>query len=552
MDPTNNANKLQNVNKTTIRSGQVNIYTKSDSKQTNPSTPNANDRKIKQIVPLDSKKIKTLGIEETILSALTKFNGKERSLSKAKPLKYAQQPSKPTLLPASLTSLLVKRPRTGLPVQAPHIPSKPATIASVQSNVAAPVVGRKSPETPSTKKIHVLSNVLLNEHKLSLKDFSAIASPTPVSSANVSYVSQVANHGESPVPVKCEVVKFEGDPFTSNTETTEPPIEYITDDHIGDTIIEIPMNVDGGEEINDIQIVEEQTENKGVLRSLQNQSSELDSLRGFSSNDLKSSQNKCEYFQSEISAKPMASRTCSATMEMKDEQDIESDAHSEAAILCESSSDNESDLEELKREAQRIIELSECEPVTEAIRRTECVQTDSDGEHSDEERLIDAFLDSTISSFHIPFDARTDHSDDSSSDSSSDHDDDMFDTADNECNAFDDDDEPENQSIEVTEISIVKEECIEDQAADCSEMKQSKSPKRKIDDGSENCAGTTKRKKANTISEVSELNTDDMRQSQHQKAISEQAQLPTETHQGKIKLCLHFQLRNEDHFFIII
>lgn len=63
---------------------------------------------------------------------------------------------------------------------------------------------------------------------------------TPVNSSNVSYVSQVPNHGELPVPVKCEAVKLEYDPFSSNIITTEAPIEYITPDNIGDTIVEIP------------------------------------------------------------------------------------------------------------------------------------------------------------------------------------------------------------------------------------------------------------------------------------------------------------------------
>lgn len=48
--------------------------------------------------------------------------------------------------------------------------------ASTKSNTIASVV---LPEPPSTKKIHVLSDVTLT-HKLDLKDFSVFASSTPV------------------------------------------------------------------------------------------------------------------------------------------------------------------------------------------------------------------------------------------------------------------------------------------------------------------------------------------------------------------------------------
>lgn len=550
----NNGNKLQNANKTsTIRSNnQSAIYTQSDSKQTTSNTTNPNDRKIKQIVPLNSKKIKTLGIEQALFSAFTKFNGKERSLSKVKHPKNLHQPSKSTPTPSSssssaaLSSLLVNLPPQCESPVPMHISSSAATISSVPSNLC-----RTSPETPSTKKIHVLSNVLLNENKLSLKDFTAIASSTPVNSTNVSYVPQV------PVPIKCERVKLEDDPFTTPNTMVEIPTEIITADDINDitgSFIEIEANIDDDNDepdTDEMEIVEEeQTENKTV-RLLQKQTSEIDSLRGFSSNDLKCSQNKCEYLQNEIGTatptkkSPRKSRKTIAAHEYESDRISRTQScstlytNSEVAVDTCESSDNESDLEELKREAQRIIEISES--VTTPIQSPKCVQNDSldsSAEHIDAERLIDEFLDSTISSFHIPFAAHTaDHTDDDSSSDSdaSDHDEgNNFDADENEYHDFDDNELEENDDamIEITEIQVVKEEHIEEHSQDYSEEKPLKSQKRKNDDESEHNFGKTKRKKTNTISEVD----DTMHTTQDEpKAINEQIQIPTEIQQGKVR-----------------
>lgn len=525
MDPTKPyPKKLQYANKTS-RPNQV-AYTQSDSKQT-PNTTNSNDRKIKQIVPLDSKKIKTLGIEQTILSALNKFNGKDRCLAKAKSSKSAQQhhPSKSSSS-SSLASLMVKRPQIEAPVPL-HISSSIAKIASVPASVPS-VASRNSPETPSTKKIHVLSNVLLNDNKLSLRDFTAIASSTPVNNTNVAYVSQVPNHGE--LPIKCEALKFEDGTFASNT--AEEPTELITAVDYDESMIEIETNIDDeDEDIKEIEIVEEQMENN-VGRPLQQQSSVVDSLRGFSSTDLKSSRNKCEQMQYEISSKPTMSRTHSDSGSCRTLDTI-----SEAAESCEVASDNESDLEELEREAQRIIELNELESESAAAdQQSRLVEhedsIDSCDEHTDKERLIDEFLDSTINSFHIPFAAETNDSEDTSSDSDS-EDDVHFDTNDhNEYNDLDED-EPETQIIEVTEIDLVKEERVEE-PLHYHETSPSKSQKRKTDDRSETNFGRTKRKKANTISDVDEVSRDDMIQSQEpEEAINERVQSPMEIHQGK-------------------
>lgn len=282
----NNGVELQDSNKT-IRSNQV-VCTQSDGKQTANTNANESKRIIKQIVSLDSKKLKALGIESNILSALTKFNGKERSLSKAKPLKNVHQPSKSTSSSSlSPTSLLVNRSQTESPVQQ-HISSNTATISSSQQCVStahdpSAVASSKSPETPPTKKIHVLSNVLLNEHKLSLKDFTAIASSTPVNNTNVSYVSQVPDHDKVTAPIDCEsIVEIKADPHISNT--TEKPIEIVSADDINDTTIENQAN---DEEINEIRIEVDEQKEKKTVRSLQKQSSEIDSLKGFSSIDLK-------------------------------------------------------------------------------------------------------------------------------------------------------------------------------------------------------------------------------------------------------------------------
>lgn len=155
-----------------------------------PSTDSTEpkQRVIKQIVSLDSKKLKDLGIESNILSALTKFNGKKHPFSKNKPT-IAVKNVKP-----STSTVSTSASKECIPEKL----SVSKTISPVPSVISPNNVSisSMSPETPSAKKIHVLSNVLLNDTKLDLKDLTVIASSTPIQSKNTSNAPKVPQHSQ--------------------------------------------------------------------------------------------------------------------------------------------------------------------------------------------------------------------------------------------------------------------------------------------------------------------------------------------------------------------
>lgn len=555
----NNGIKSKGTNKMEQSNQVVHTHTFSEGKQTSNANSNEPKRVIKQIVSLDSKKLKALGIESNILSALTKFNGKERSISKfttSNPVKNARPPtasSSPSSSLSASVSALVNRTQTESPVQ--NISPSTATISPVPSIVTAcdSSALSKSPETASTKKIHVLSNVLLNEHKLNLKDFTAIASSTPVTSANISHVSQVPNHNQIAAPIECaSIVKIENDRILLNT--TDIPIVMGPTNSTDELFI---IKNETSHEPQKTSNIDGQSERK-TAKLLQRLSCEMDSLKGFSSIDIKCSQNQFEDLKNEIHAKPMHStmesdmtrdttigKVSLQSLQMQNELEIQSDqisitrssspigTNSEKMSSCDSSSDSESDLEELKKEAQRIIENE--------LRKSESVTVKKD---IDKDRLIDDFLDSTISSFHIPFVAHTNHIYDSSGDSSSEDDNTGIVDIENECNEFEER-ETEGQTFEAAESEeLIDESNSPVKQLDTYEAKpsiNSMSQKRKIE--AETNFDKTKRKKLTTKKEVHEAH-DDLVQSQANSinnAINEQIPpLPVEMPQGKIKIVHNF------------
>lgn len=168
-----------------------NLQTKSNPNDANTQRkqmPSANltepkQRVIKQIVSLDSKKLKDLGIESNILSALTKFNGKKKPFFKTNPTVSAKNvgPSSTVVSTKVANKFATQKPSLNVndATNKPNIASQNVSTAN------------KNPETSSAKKIHVLSNVLLSEKKLDLKGLTVIASSTPIHSTNIPYVPQV-------------------------------------------------------------------------------------------------------------------------------------------------------------------------------------------------------------------------------------------------------------------------------------------------------------------------------------------------------------------------
>lgn len=400
------------------------IHVNSDSKQMPNTNSNEPKRVIKQIVSLDSKKFKALGIESNILSALTKFNGKEKTKSQIKS-------TSTTNCGQTSTQTVTKNQRsTESGVQQPASISV-AHIPPIRSNIALRIASPqcKSPETPATKKIHVLSNVLLNKNKLDLKEFTAIASSTPVKSTNVAYVPQVPKSSPTKTLQQAESDKIQHSDDTSNISALI--------DNVTETVKEEACHIN---------------------------TQESDALKGFSIADLKCSQSQFEQFQSEIHSKPVQIQSESIANECKIEPksppqtqsqiqntEIEVDIkpivepHNESILSTtntsanttsdliysssESSSDSESDLDELIKEAQMTIE-NELIHATESAEETAIVTKkprlvkkellDLLTEHVDKDRLIDEFLDSTINSFRTQCPSPSDS--DSSSDENDQHD----------------------------------------------------------------------------------------------------------------------------------
>lgn len=541
MDQTNSISQrkdsigLQHTSRTT--QCKQTVHTQSGSKQTQNASPTESKRVIKQIVSLDSKKLKALGIESNILSALTKFNGKGRPLAKAQPLKpsASTSTSAPTLVDRSQTESFERRTTSA------------GTILSVQPIVTThdtTVACSKSPETPSTKKIHVLSNVLLNEHKLNLKDFTAIASTTTVHGANIAYVSQVPNRDGATAPIKCEsIAETDNISFISNaTESTGAVVD--------DSIVEIQVNRRiKDKKTDERRKAEGEKVKKTIHAPLHEEAAGSDTLKGFSSSDLKCSRNQIEYLQNKIKPEHYTTQpdfvyrfdhtttepAPSPSKHMENVHAIEPDrisavescgsalnTKSETISSSESSGDSESDLEELEREAQRIIEneLEKSESDQSSIEQTKYVQNDSlvlPAENIDKDSFIDKFLDSTISSFHINFVAHTDDSDDSSTDSNCDDTDNILDTAENECNAFDSS-ESQERKFAATQIEVISYD-----DGECDLNQSPESPKCQTDSEIENKFSKTKRKKLNA-QKSDEGDGHAMLQSQEDQAINEQIQ----------------------------
>lgn len=435
-------------------------------------------RVIKQIVSLDSKKFKALGIESTILSALTKFNGKEKTVTKSKPISTLKNDeSSSTSLHITSNESPVRKPTAIAAVS----PSK--QIITSQHSTSP----QKAQETPPAKKIKVLSNVLLNENLLDLKSFKTISSSAPVDNKHISCVSKVPRPSQIKSVRRIEAEKV----LLSQASTSVVLSESVTK---ATTVIEkneqnpvkLPAKLSTKSSSKPIEKplvsspakppVKSQIRSPGKTESLEkisNNTSGLkkeskiteivtDALKGFSVPELECSENQFICLQNEIQPKPIANEETSieqqvefevntqhmksdetdvAQMEYKSESQTENhiqNAQNETKVLndesvvhtdlCktfttldtlssdESSSDSDSDLDELIKEAQLIIENErKAEKIKSPVKRPRLIQKkflNSLAEHVDKDRLIDDFLDSTIKSFRTHCDSTSESSDD--------------------------------------------------------------------------------------------------------------------------------------------
>lgn len=525
-----------------------------------PSTESTEpkQRVIKQIVSLDSKKLKDLGIESNILSALTKFNGKKHPFSKNKPT-FAVKNVKP-----STSTTLTSASKECIPEKS-SVSKTISPVPSVVSPKNVPIPS-KSPETPAAKKIHVLSNVLLNDTKLDLKDLTVIASSTPIQSKNISNAPKVPQHSqfdtiedasveamdkqcEVPIsqhivhtsstntsvlssqstkqshdieinPVNCEIVELKGFSATdfncsnsqlkflrnkvqSNYKTDSPAIKKLnkaaratSKANIGKNI-QINKNFTKQPNVSDKTPTEIQTESEPPKESI-----EVD--MEISSEVATRAKAEVET-EMKTEAETTKEQTFNALHETSCHDTSGSNAFSNSDTISSerSSYETESDLETLIKEAQRTIENeqnddNECEIPATVAKKPRLVQKkliDLLAEHVDKDRIIDEFLDSTINSFRT--DCTSPVGGDSSSDTDMSNNNMVIDEAESDEDASNKND---GERIEMP-LKLECNETTELQFIENTEVEQQSTPtsrKRKI---SYTAQVSTKRKKSNSDNE---------------------------------------------------
>lgn len=439
-------------------------------------------RVIKQIVSLDSKKLKALGIESNILSALTKFNGKDKSIGRktVSVVKHAEPST------SSIES----------PVQKSTINR---LLSPAKQILATPIVPvNKTEDAVSPKKIQVLSNVLLSKNKLDLTSFTAIASSPPENSKHISCVSKVPR--PSQIKSLKPIQRVDQVPFSKASTSIVIPMKNVQQQSAAVKIqqqqpiklprkslaqsIDIQMAEKHDEKLPEsykkspIKIVHKspfESETKLTVKSEIETISgakitEVEALKGFSVPEIKCSQDQFDTLQSGIHHKPtdissvlhehrvdikaehndideiiennpeemivevleiveqcdqkpqlqMQDVMCSNISEQNDDLS-DSSTTSEIILSNTSSSDSESDLDELIMEAKMTIEnernaaRSESPGTLSVTKKPRLVQKkflDQLADHIDKDRLIDEFLDSTINSFQTNCDSLSDSSDD--------------------------------------------------------------------------------------------------------------------------------------------
>lgn len=454
----------QTKNSVETRDSLANVQSKSkqnavnmDSKQM-PSANNSipKQRVIKQIVSLDSKKLKDLGIESNILSALTKFNGKDKPFFKSKPT-IGVNNVKPS---TSTGSMNVSN----------EIPQERKTICSnIRSIIASRNVAaaNKISDTPPAKKIQVLSNVLLSEKKLDLKDITALASSTPIqSNSSIPYVPQVPQ--SSPVKViqriKAEPVvsdsqqSFNRDNsvHASSTKTKATADEKpVLESHETETNPKSDNEQNALKGFTATEVIEPRSQleslrlhirkkctpiasaanksksstkrikpkskkiTKTPLKNVSKESSPIDDIVQKTQTELRAdvkaqeeTEMSMESETREAEMKTIAAESDATALNEFDNQDTNwSNTLSNSGTVSTEPSEAESDLETLIKEAQLTIESEQAEAQSNVMNAAEVSNVpkkprliqkellDLLAEHVDKDRIIDEFLDSTINSF---------------------------------------------------------------------------------------------------------------------------------------------------------
>lgn len=361
-----------------------------DSKQTASAEPN---KRVIKKTKLDLNKMRAFGLESNLLSAIAKFN----TATTPKPT--------PTVNTHNEASI---------------------QIASPVKQIAGKRIDEKSPDTPSAKKIHVLSDVLLSDNKLlDLKDFTAIASSTPINTP-LAYVSQVPRPSQiksvqafqpnAAVVIhtpkadrKRAEIKSVNKPLVGNKHPGKAPNKSA---HKSPTKATNNLSNNSSTKSSVKSTVADETvADETVAKKIKLESS--DSLSGFSADDVECSRTHFDHLNNEI-------KTRRATIESENETDGSaeketsqpssnlSNTFSPSETISSEDESSESDLEELIKEAQRTIENEQITNEDErniagrTARKAKLIKKDllhSLTEHIDKDRLIDAFLDSTINSF---------------------------------------------------------------------------------------------------------------------------------------------------------
>lgn len=150
----------KNIDNEHIRSAIMNaIATNNRNKHITSTHRNeSKQREIKQIVPLNAQKLKDLGIESNILSALTKFNGKNKKAILTESVAVDNLPSTSKQFDSVASSQLTSSTTDNIVL----IPEKTTPNTRTESS--------------SVKKIQVLSDYLLSDNKiLDLKYLKTVA-----------------------------------------------------------------------------------------------------------------------------------------------------------------------------------------------------------------------------------------------------------------------------------------------------------------------------------------------------------------------------------------
>lgn len=520
-------------------------------------------RVIKQIVSLDPKKLKALGIESNILSALTKFNGKDKAANNKTNKTVSIKNVEPIKSPIESSA-------------AETINAAISTVEPIIAVAGSSAVQKKPDETLPSKKIQVLSNVLLNDNKLDLNIFPVIASSsTPVSSKQISYVTQV------PRPSQIKRIDTDNVPFGQVSssivvqhEKVKPPIVAVEKTINVSNPPKSPLKVSlSSPEKSSITptLVQKLSPVKYSLKSPspvkkveessakqpdnETTSSPVDSLKGFSLPELKCSQNQFEHLQNEV----LCTTSTISTHEVAQDNEIElleekpkielsneigvdlsNTFTTSETMSSDQSSDSESDLNELIVEAQLTIENERARESDDSDETEESPEPkvlskkprlvkkkllDKLTEQVDNDRLIREFLDSTINSFRPASPSDSDSSDDRvDSDSDADMDADfetpaeinepsielfdgeisMNETNDPDVMAIEPVDEEPAEAVEskITPNESVVENISPEETVQCETVEVASSkPEPRKRKNSANCESNSKRKKSKSINE---------------------------------------------------